>query len=160
MSNAIASPYSFSPEVRALLEQAGWYDNRIASPPPALPYDVQYPPAIHRLLMEFGGLSVESSGPGVNKARNSIEFDPLWAEGESTEDGRLTYYSSLLGSTLYPIGQVSNSPWMICLDLHGKVYMAGDCLFFVGESFVEGVSNMLLGIRGKVLQEETKQWIE
>jgi hypothetical protein len=36
--------------------------------------------------------------------------------------------------------------------------MAGDYLYLAGESFTEGVSNILLGIEGKQLDEQALTW--
>ena len=47
---------------------------------------------------------------------------------------------------------------MLCMDLDGKIYMVGDYLYLVGESFSEGIGNVLLGIEGKQLNEETLYW--
>ena len=93
-------------------------------------------------------------------AKNNIDFNPVEAESESGVDGRLYYYSQLLGRTIYTIGYVPNESLMLCLDSTGKTYMAGDNLYLVGTSFIDGVSNVLLGIRGKIFHEDELRWMD
>ncbi|GAB3635492.1 hypothetical protein GCM10027422_10820 [Hymenobacter arcticus] len=148
----------FGPEVVIMLTKAGWFPGRHIDKDLELPSDVQYPAAILKLLQEYGGLKVRSTGAGITVGRNSIDFDPTWADQESSEDGKLYYYSGLIGTTLYPIGHVPLEALLLCLDKDNRVYMAGDNLYWVGNSFTEGVSNILLGISGKVLDEEEMNW--
>lgn len=149
----------FNSDVLALLKQAGWFPGRNVGDSIDYPSDVVYPIEIRMLLHEYGKLKVKSSGPGVNMVRNSIDFDPSWAEQESSEDGKLKYYSDLLNKTLYPLGYISNESLFLCIDLKENIYMAGDNLYWMGESFVNGVSNILLGIAGKSLNEESNEWM-
>ncbi|GAA4039495.1 hypothetical protein GCM10022409_26470 [Hymenobacter glaciei] len=156
MSNQIF----YNHEVIALLKEAGWFEGRNAGSSLTLPSDVKYPVEILEILQEFGGLSVRSSGPGITLIKNDIDFNPAEAEFESEIDGRLHYYSQLLKRTIYPIGYVPNESLMLCLDSTGKTYMAGDNLYLVGTSFVDGVSNILLGIRGKIFHEDDLRWMD
>ena len=150
----------FSSEVRTLLEQGGWYEGREGAGTYEVPSDVVYPEGIEKILNEFGGLYIKSNGPGISLVRNSIEFDPSDAEGESSEDGILTDYSSKIGRVLYPIGHVPKESLMLCTDLDGNVYMVGDYLYMVGHSFAEGISNILLGIKGKQFKESDSTWMD
>lgn len=152
------TPLSFSPAVQQILEQAGWYKGRNAAGTFPLPHDVVYPEAILLILGEFGGLHVRSTGPGSTLSRLSIYFDPMDADFESSEDGNIHYYASLLSKKLYPLGSIPTEALTLCLDENFHTYMLGDNLHYVGDSFVEGVSNILLGIRGKVLNERTLEW--
>ena len=156
----MSSQIFYNREVISLLQQAGWFEGRDAGSLLALPSDVKYPAEILEILQEFGGLNVYSSGPGVTLARNSIDFNPAEAEAESESDGRLFYYSQLLEKTIYPVGYVPNESLILCLDTTGKTYMAGDNLYLVGTSFVDGVSNILLGIRGKIFHEDELRWMD
>lgn len=142
-----------------MLEQAGWHPGRNVSESIDYPSDVEYPSDIRMLLSEYGKLYVRSTGAGVDVTRNSIDFDPSWADQESSEDGQLRYYSELIGTTLYPIGFVRDDGLMLCIDSSHKVYLAGDDLYWVGNSFVEGVSNVLLGVRGKIFNHQQMRWI-
>ena len=72
----------FTPEVLTLLTRAGWYEGRQAQGQFAVPSDVYYPAQIEELLQEFGGLLILSTGAGLTLARNSIRFDPSYAERE------------------------------------------------------------------------------
>jgi hypothetical protein len=148
----------FTPEVLTLLASAGWYEGRQAQGQFAVPSDVHYPAQIEQLLQEFGGLLIRSTGAGQTLARNSICFDPSYAEMESSEEGTLTYYSGLLQHTLYPLGHIPAESLLLCIDLAGTMYMAGDYLYRVGSSFAEGVSNILLGVKGEEFNERTLRW--
>ncbi|UYZ62614.1 SUKH-3 domain-containing protein [Hymenobacter weizhouensis] len=150
----------FNQEVLSLLRQAGWFPGRNVGETIDYPSDVNYPIDTQMLLNEYGKLFVRSTGAGVNMGRNSIDFDPSWADQESSEDGRLHYYSELIGTTLYPIGYIRDESLFLCVDSSHKVYMAGDNLYWMGNSFVEGISNILLGISGKIFDEQEIHWIE
>jgi hypothetical protein len=154
----MANHFSFSPAVQAILEQAGWYSGRNAAGTFPLPHDVVYPDAISLILQEFGGLHLRSDGPGITLTRLSIYFDPIDADFESSEDGTIHYYASLLTKKLYPLGFIPSESLMLCVDENCQVYMVGDNLHYVGDSFVTGVSNILLGIRGQLLNERTLEW--
>lgn len=148
----------FTPEVLALLTRAGWYEGRQAQGQFAVPSDVHYPVLIAQLLAEFGGLFIKSTGRGLTLARNSILFDPSYAERESSKDGKLSYYSGLLQQTLYPLGHIPAESLLLCIDLTGTMYMAGDYLYRVGSSFAEGISHILLGVKGNEFNERTRRW--
>ena len=142
---------AFPVEVHALLTQAGWFAGRNALDAVQLPADVDYPAAVRHLLAEFAGLDVRSTGAGINVTRNSILFDPFWANMESGEDGLLTYYAAQVGTALYPLGVVKRENAIICLGADGRLYLAADSLSLDGNSFAEGISNILLGIKGRML---------
>jgi hypothetical protein len=101
---------------------------------------------------------IKSTGRGLTLGRNSILLDPSYAEGESREDGTLPYYASLLQQPLYPLGHIPAESLLLCIDLTGAMCMAGDYLYRVGRSFAEGVSNILLGVKGEEFNERTRSW--
>jgi len=152
------SPAFFTPEVLTLLTRAGWYEGRHAQGQFVVPSDVHYPAHIEQLLQEFGGLLIRSTGAGLTLGRNSIHFDPSYAEMESSEEGILTYYAGLLQHPLYPLGHIPQESLLLCIDWAGTMYMAGDYLYRVGRSFAEGVSNILLGVKGEEFNERTLSW--
>jgi hypothetical protein len=158
--NRMNNNISFSPEIIIPLTKAGWFPGRQVANELELPSDVEYPADVFALLSEYGRLKVRSEGAGINTAKNSIDFDPTWAEQESSEDGRLYYYSNLINNTLYPLGYLPQEALFLCIDRDSKVYMAGDNLHWIGDSFVQGVSNILLGISGKILDEQGLSWID
>jgi hypothetical protein len=149
----------FGPEASAILSRAGWVAGRSDGDTIKLPDDVRYPVCIQMILREYGGLMVRSEGSGTNVCRNSIEFEPSIAQGESSEDGTLDYFSGLIQTRLYPVGYIHSEALYVCVDDAEKVYLAGDGLFWEGDSFVEGISNILLGIKGKQLDEDTLNWV-
>lgn len=148
----------FRARVLELLKLAGWYKGRSVAGRLDLPNDVVYPMGIANLLTEFGGLYIKSSGTGITISRLSIKFEPVWADKESSENGILLDYSNRIGKPLYPLGYIPDESLILCMDSEGKVYMAGDYLYLVGNSFAEGVSNILLGIEGKLLDDQTLTW--
>jgi SUKH-3 immunity protein len=150
----------YSREVIAMLEQAGWFEGRNVAASLVLPGDSKYQASILEILQEFGELFVNSTGPGVSMARNSIDFNPMEAEGENEVDGRLYYYGQLLDRPLYPLGYVPDDSLILCIDATGRTYMVGDNLYLVGMTFVSGVSNILLGIRGKIFHETELRWMD
>lgn len=150
--------FSFSPAVQAILEQAGWYKGRNAAGTFPLPHDVVYPDIILLIVNEFGGLHVRSDGPGITLSRLSIYFEPMNADFESSEDGTIHDYASRISKKLYPLGFIPTESLMLCIDENFHMYMVGDYLYYVGDSFVAGVSNILLGIKGKTLNDRTLEW--
>lgn len=154
----MSNNFFFTPEVMTLLAKAGWFPGRRTGEDIELPSDVEYPDFILQLLQEYGGLKVRSVGAGIDVGRNSIDFDPTWADQESSEDGKLYYYSNLIGNTLYPIGHLPQEALLLCLDKDSKVYAAGDNLYWTGNSFIEGVSNILIGVNGKILNVDKMDW--
>jgi hypothetical protein len=146
-------------EVLAMLEHAGWYIGRNIAATLTLPDDTKYPSSAIKILEEFGELSVRSSGSGISVCRNSIRFHPMDAEGENKPDGRIYSCGKMIGQPLYPLGFIPNDAFYLCVDGSGKMYLVGDKLYLIGETFVTGVCNILLGVRGKVFHETELRWM-
>jgi hypothetical protein len=144
---------SFSPPVRELLTQAGWYPGRNGMADVRMPTDIVYPPHIYALLAEFAGLSVFSSGPGVNVARSSIKFDPMVGQSGNKEDGQLTVVGEFISKRLYTFGELYNQVFSVSVAADEKLYLTHGTKLF-GNTFVEGISNILLGIDGKWIDSD------
>ena len=129
MAHPPAPPYNFSPQVRALLERAGWYPGRVADPPVRLPASPSYPPQVLALLQEFGGLRIEYV--------HGIKFEPVEVDNEM-----VAFYSEELGRTLYPLG-VSYEYSDVCIDLNGFVYIIGNWVSLAGQTFEDGITQFL-----------------
>ncbi len=151
--------YLFNQDIAALLSVAGWYRGRKEGNSIPLPKDVIYPAQIKAILDEFGGLFIKSQGAGIEIGRSSIKFDPMDADGES-KDGSVGYYSELLTTTLYPLGYLPSESFIVCIDMDGRVFLTGDDCYLVGNSFPEGISNILSGVKGKRFKESTRGWWE
>jgi hypothetical protein len=149
--------HPFNSEVRSILLQSGWYEGRKEGSTVPLPRDVTYPPKIKSILDEFGGLFIHSEGSGVNIGRSSIRFEPSRADGE-TIDGAVGHFAEMLGTTLYPLADLPTLPLTVCIDMNERIFLAGDSYHWVGDSFIEGISNILLGIDGKQFNEVTRDW--
>lgn len=83
-----------------------------------------------RILREFGGITVEVSGPGVQKARTSFDLDPVLCSGQQRWFAGL---SERHGARLFPLGEVQGGHASLGIDEHGGVHILFDRhVFFVG----------------------------
>lgn len=93
-------------------------------------------------LLEFGGLDVVVSGPGVDFAKTSFRIDPTVA----VEDvGRFEYYASKVGFRLYPLGEINNGYAFIAIDEMGRVYVLMDDIKLMANSMHEAAKRFILG---------------
>lgn len=76
-------------------------------------------------LREFGGLVVPYGGPGVTRAREALEFDPLSAIGE---DDRFAEWSETVGKSICPIGVLDQGRFFLGIDEDGMIYLVSDAL--------------------------------
>ena len=155
--HSLAPPYDFSPPARLLLQEAGWYPGRVIERPLYISPLLDYPPAVLAMLREFGGLTV----PIGDK---ELAFEPTAAEWEDKIGGALKKYSWLLGRTLYPIGLITDETDQmdvgvnVGVDKYGAVYLMGRGLERRGQTFAEGISNLLTDIQGEYLHGSDLTW--
>jgi hypothetical protein len=95
-------------------------------------------------LLEFGGLQIQQSGPGLECARAPFRFDPLLALGE---EDRFEEFESILQTRLYPLGDVWNGHSFLAIAEDGRVFLVGDDLFFAGNTIDEALERFILGLR-------------
>lgn len=98
----------FSSEAEDVLRHSGWFPGRradIQSWKELLP-GLSWHEAAEGFLAEFGGLSVDVSGPGVSCAREPFEIDPELAVGE---EGRFEDLSERFGRRFLPSGRSGRS---------------------------------------------------
>jgi hypothetical protein len=97
--------------------------------------------AAKRFLSEFGGLIVDIKGPGISRALEPFEFDPMAALGE---DDRFVEWGELIGRSLFPIGEFGHGRFFLALDQVGDIYLVADWIAHFGPS-QEALEKLALG---------------
>ena len=105
-------------------------------------------PAAAEALAEFGYLGSSLSGPGLECATTPFVIDPSGAVGEEDLFAR---FGSLIGQTLYPIGQVEDRTAFLAIDPKGHVYSAGDHLGLIAEDIYLALDALIVGRLHKTL---------
>lgn len=95
-----------------------------------------------RFLAEFGGLAVEEKGPGVTRAREAFEFDPLLAEGEADRFGE---WSRTVGESIFPLGELDHGRYFLGISESGVIYLVADWLGSFGR-LPDGLVNLVTGV--------------
>ncbi|MBL9021072.1 MAG: SUKH-3 domain-containing protein [Myxococcales bacterium] len=90
------------------------------------------------ILRELGGLRVEPHTTGHDFAPGPVVFDPTLAVGE--EDRFASH-----GEGLFPLGEVYDGHGFLAIEESGRTFIVGDELIVLGDTFEEGVSNLLEG---------------
>jgi hypothetical protein len=142
-----------SPEVQAVLRDAGWHAGRqvdvslwMAAPEAA---GVVTHDAARAFLAEFGGLVVDISGPGVNRAREPFELDPLLCSGE---EDRFLEWGEELGKSLFPIGVLDMGRYFLGIDEHSEIYLIETWVASFGR-MPQAMDNLISGVRPTVISE-------
>ncbi|MFE4176433.1 SUKH-3 domain-containing protein [Streptomyces sp. NPDC056909] len=142
----VKGPYVRSAEVEAVLRDAGWRPGR--SVDTAVWREVleadgfRMHLAAEEFLREFGGLRVGDRGPGITRAREAIEFDPLLAVGEGDYFGE---WSEEIGHRLFPVGELDHGRAFLGLDEQGELYAVADWPARFGR-MPEAMENLVLGV--------------
>jgi hypothetical protein len=97
-------------------------------------------------LERFGGLEVDVSGPGLNRARMSFSLDPLLAIGEGD---RFAHFARRIGFALFPLGEVAHGHAFLGIAADGRVFIVGDDLIEVGKSMEDAIDALITGRRGQ-----------
>jgi len=100
-------------------------------------------PAAEAVLLEFGGLKVGSTRPGVQRASARINFDPMLAVGE--EDRLLDYFPALTGLNLFPLGEVDDGHAFFAISASGETFCVGDEIYGRWPTFRAALEALLLG---------------
>lgn len=118
---------NFSSDVVDVLRACGWDPQRTVDPKRwTFPFEergIRANPVVQEFLREFGGLSVDVSGPGVNCAREPFELDPLLCLGE---EDRFSEWGEELGLHLFPLGELDQGRFFLGMDENGVVYLVAD----------------------------------
>jgi hypothetical protein len=135
----------FSPESEKTLRQAGWYPGRTVDTAvwlaPLEESGFVFHEAAERFLAEFGGLSVEQSGPGRSRAKEPFEFDPLLTSGE---DDRFGEWGETIGRVIAPLGELDHGRFFLGIDERGEIYLVADWLARFGSGDA-GLECLILG---------------
>ncbi|MBF6045538.1 hypothetical protein GO001_09935 [Streptomyces sp. NRRL B-1677] len=136
-----------SEEVEVVLREAGWFPGRQVS---VEAWKTQFASrgvhmhhAAERFLTEFGGLTVEVHGPGVTCAREPFELNPSLCLGE---EDRFAEWSAVVGSSIYPIGEMGDGRFFLGIDEASIVYLVADWIaryrpeVTTMESLVQGIA--------------------
>lgn len=109
------------------------------------PDDGEMPLAAKRTLIEFGALTVGGWGPGRDRARGNIEFDPMLAAGEAADRQRGS------GLRLFPLGEVDGGHGFLFAAANGEVWAwtLDDVLRQLGLDIDEALDRQLLGKRAR-----------
>ena len=141
------------PDVERLLLAAGWHPGRrvaelVTQWRGALESDggFQLHAAAESVLLEYGGLVIESHGPGRDLARAPLHLDPMLALGE--EDRLHEYFPELAGRDLFPLGETDHGHAFLAIDRQGAVVQVMDEVYGKWSSFDEALESLLLGRRG------------
>ena len=140
----------FSAQAEETLRQAGWHPGRqvpelVASWKVTLMASdgfVLFPTA-ERILLEFGGLSINQRARGKTCAREPFTFDPALA---MFEVDRFIYYSELLNTRFYPLGEAAGRHYFWAVGENDHIYLLMDDLRLLGKNIEEALESLLIGI--------------
>jgi SUKH-3 immunity protein len=142
-----------SPESRTVLRDAGWHAGRqvdASSWVAALGVaGVVAHDAARAFLAEFGGLVVDISGPGVNRAREPFELDPLLCSGE---EDRFLDWGEEIGKSLFPIGVLDMGRYFLGIDEQSEIYLIETWVASFGR-MPQAMDNLISGVRPTVISE-------
>lgn len=136
----------FSHEAHQVLTRAGWFPGRQVA------VDLSgdglsgfaWHQAARLFLSEFGGVSVEIKGPGVNVAREPFLFDPEVAVGE---EDRFEVASERFGRAFCPVGEIGRGEFFLAVDEDAVMYLLAREAFSLGP-VDEALEKLVLGVKG------------
>lgn len=129
--------------LRALFEQAGWFPGRQVRISARAP---KGHPA-RDILSSFAGLSVGTSGAGLECAKSDIAF-----RDQDSEIDVEAQWSSHLGSQLICVGGQHHEHGELFIDSRGRVFGASlihEAFWLDGETVWDGIENVLRGRRSR-----------
>lgn len=143
----------FLPETQAVLEEAGWTPDRHVD---ISAWVAQWEKAritahdtAQRFLREFGGLSIDISGPGISVARAPFKLDPSECIGE---DDRYLEWSEELDRSIFPIGILDMGRFYLGIDEYNEIYLIEMWVGSYGR-MPEAMDNLITGVRPTVIRE-------
>lgn len=134
----------FEPSVQAVLRQSGWFPGRSIDVTKWIRVfpTLQMHGSAQNFLEEFGEISIEASGKGVDCAKEPFIFDPSLALGE---DLRFEEFSEEIGQVIFPIGEHGRGEFFLGIDESAEMYLLMDGIATLGaadaaiESLINGV---------------------
>ena len=95
-----------------------------------------------RVLLEFGGLSVDQEGSGEKCAVESFTLDPTLA---AHEGDRFRELASSINTTLYPLGEASNGHHFLAISENDSIYLLMNDLDLLGKNIDKALERLLRG---------------
>ncbi|SFD44058.1 SUKH-3 domain-containing protein [Streptomyces aidingensis] len=100
--------------------------------------------AARRFLTEFGGLELNTKGPGRTMARSPVRLDPLVAK---LDFEIFDFLSEEAGTYLYPIGDAVQANQYLGMAENGAVYFGMDVVELLADTADEALDKLIRGIR-------------
>ncbi|MEU5334215.1 SUKH-3 domain-containing protein [Streptomyces asoensis] len=137
---------SWSPRVEAVLKASGWTPGRRVDTSRWRSLFESVGLSMHdaaqAFLQEFGGLTVNVSGPGISCARTPFELDPELAWGE---EDRFAQWGEAIGRRLYPLGELDHGRFFLGIDEAGVVHLVETWVAGFGP-MPDAMENLVLGV--------------
>lgn len=142
-------PVGITQQTRGKLLASGWVEGadrsrELAAWVDQLGPDFELSSAARRMLELFGGIAVNQRGQGEECAIESFELVPTLAVDEAE---RFEQFSSLLGTSLFPLGEAGNGHVFLAAAPDGRVFALMDDLWLVGPDIGGALDNLVLGRR-------------
>lgn len=140
----------FGIKAEETLRRAGWYPERevpdlIASWKPSLLLSDGFEmfESAEKVLLEFGGLSVDQEGAGETIARESFTLDPALA---ASEGDRFSDLSSRVNTRLYPLGEAFGGHSFLAVGENSHIYLLMNDIKLLGKSIDEALERLIIGL--------------
>ncbi|MGQ5654778.1 SUKH-3 domain-containing protein [Streptomyces sp. EKR5.2] len=144
---------SWSPEVDEVLEASGWTPGRRVDTACWRSMFEAVGLAMHdaadAFLQEFGGLTVDVSGPGISCARTPFALDPELTWGE---DDRFVEWGEAIGRHLYPLGELDHGRFFLGIDEAGVIYLVETWVAGFGP-MPHSMEHLVLGVAPRRIDE-------
>ncbi len=105
--------------------------------------------AADAFLQEFGGLTVNVSGPGISCARTPFALDPELTWGE---DDRFVEWGEAIGRHLYPLGELDHGRFFLGIDEAGVIYLVETWVAGFGP-MPHSMEHLVLGVAPRRIDE-------
>ncbi|MDR6968503.1 hypothetical protein J2X31_002526 [Flavobacterium arsenatis] len=152
----------FTEKVQKQFELAGWTKDRNVKQKyenaNILRFD-DFPDFLKEFLYEYGDLTIDVIKSFESKVISKIKLGVEYAGYEDLED-----YDddiNMVGKMLYPFAFHNTDTPMIACDEEGKVYMLGDYVYRISDTFKEGIEILVTYDWSKgfyQLDEDTGKW--
>jgi len=113
-----------SPETVAALTDAGWRPRRSVDVDAWRAHfeaaGCVMSPAAEEFLSRFGGLDVRIGGPGLERAREPFDLEPMLCDGE---EDRFVDLSRSMGRDLFPVGVFGALRYFLGIDENAEIYL-------------------------------------
>lgn len=145
--------YVFPSQVDSVLREAGWWPERRVDVEPWLTAFEAEGVDRHALagsfLGEFGGLAVNISGPGISRAREPFELDPMLCVGEGD---RFLEWGEEIEKSIFPVGVHDGGRFFLGIDELGEVYLVETWIASFG-LMPQALSNLILGVQPAIIND-------